>query len=312
MFTKDGRIFLKNRKNLKTKLKSFQRRTNSKVYWFHAASVGELEQCKAVIEVIRGGSSNSIIIQSVYSSSVTDQHLESPLFDFVFYLPLDFFWAYDSLFQTFQPNAVMIAAWDTWFNFLRKAKQYNSKTFLICATIHSHSSRLLFPFSLLTKKIFSYIDFVLPANELFQKEFERIIPKEKIGIFADSRFDAVIQKIEKRKSQPPLPKTSQKIIILASTYKEDEDLLLPILPKLLKEFTVWVFPHKLEEKNLKRIQENLKKLNLVYVLYSNVNFEHVQNLVLFDKLGILAHAYEKGFYTYVGGALHNRVHNVIE
>lgn len=312
LLSKNGRTFLKNRQGTYKKLLSFQKKASSRVFWFHAASVGELEQCKAVIQVIRLKEPNSTVIQSVYSSSVASKHLDSPLFDFTFYLPLDFFWAYDKFFQKLQPNFLIIAAWDTWFNLLRKAKKYHCKIFLICATIHSNSKRLQFPFSLFTRKIFSYIDFVLPANELFREQFQRLIAKDKIGISADSRFDSVIQKIEKRTSPPPLPLSIQKIIIFASTYQEDEDLLFPLLPILLQEFTVWLFPHKVEEKNLKRIQRNLEKLNCHYILYSDTNFEHVQKLVLFDKLGILAHAYEKGFYTYVGGALHNRVHNVIE
>jgi len=36
------------------------------------------------------------------------------------------------------------------------------------------------------------------------------------------------------------------------------------------------------------------------------------DIVLFDVLGVLAFAYAKAGIAYVGGAVHNRVHNVIE
>ncbi len=77
-------------------------------------------------------------------------------------------------------------------------------------------------------------------------------------------------------------------------------------------FNIWIFPHIIDEKNLFQTQTQLQKYKLNFELYSKLNFENVQDLVLFDKLGILAYAYEKGFYAYVGGAIHNRVHNVIE
>ncbi len=210
LISKDGNKFLYNRNSSLKKLSSFQRNSNSKLYWFHAASVGELEQCKAIAKMIRIKEPNSQIIQSVYSSSVTTKHLDSSLFDFTFYLPLDFFWSYYKLFQTFKPNYLIIAAWDTWLNLLRTAKIYNVKTFLVCATINPNSGRLKFPFRLFTKKIFSYLDFILPSDKIFESTFEKIIPKYKIGICADSRFDSVIQKIKEQSAFPILPKVNKK------------------------------------------------------------------------------------------------------
>lgn len=69
------------------------------VIWLHAASVGELDQARALTETIRKKRKDVFIIQSVFSSSVKETTFSDPLADVYFYLPLDLPHAYDSIFQ---------------------------------------------------------------------------------------------------------------------------------------------------------------------------------------------------------------------
>jgi len=313
-FSKQAREFLDKRKQSLKNLKKFHKKNDSPLYWLHASSVGELEQCKAIAKVIKAQEPNSQIVQSVFSISVNDKHLTSDLFDFSFYLPLDFFWSYEPYFRIFRPKTLVLTAWDSWLHLLLTAKRYNTKTYLVCASIHENSGRLSFFGKILSRIIFSYLDGLMPSSQILIPHFQKIIDKSKIGPPADSRFDSVIDKIQLRNQKPFLPK-AQKIIIFASTYKQDEEVFFSLINNFpIEGFSIWIFPHKVNLENIQRIEKKLKSMNLHYLLYSSLleNPDLHEKICLFDKVGILAYAYEFGFYTYVGGGMHHRVHNVIE
>jgi 3-deoxy-D-manno-octulosonic-acid transferase len=314
-FSSNAKLFWKKRKDSLERLKTFKKQNDASLYWLHASSVGELDQCKSIAKVIRAKEPKSQIIQSVFSNSVTDSQLTNPLFDFAFHLPLDFPGAYNFYFQTFRPKVLIVTAWDTWPILFATAHKFNVKTFLVCASLHSRSGRLRFPGRLFAKKAFSYLDGIMPSSDILRPLFTKITQESKIGPSADSRFDAVIEKIESRPQPPILPKVDSRVLIFASTYEFDEDMIFPYLYNFTQSgYQIWIFPHKVDSANIERISERLKSLQLNFSLYSKIEEikDRKVNIVLFDKIGILAHAYEFGYYAYVGGAFHHRVHNVTE
>ena len=148
-------------------------------------------------------------------------------------------------------------------------------------------------------------------------EFIRLT-ENKIPVYAlgDTRVDSVIQKIENRGSvADPLKKllpAHERAVILASTYPVCDEVLIPIIPDILNSNrSVWIFPHHINKNRIEEIKENLAKHNISYSLFSEIE-QQFEKVILFDKLGILAFAYEHGEIAYVGGAIHNRVHNVLE
>jgi 3-deoxy-D-manno-octulosonic-acid transferase len=283
---------------------------HSKLIWLHASSVGELDQAKAIAKCIREKEPTTKIVVSVFSASVKPRQWESPFFDAGFYLPLDKRSEYKKYWELLKPNTLVILAWDTWPNLVYFAKQNGTKVYLACGSIHEGSSRLRFPQLFLTKKILRMMDGISPSNPERIPLFQKLAPNVPIHSAGDSRFDSVIDKIESRKVSPKLPDSPQKVIILASTYSDCEKILFPALSNILKDgFQIWIFPHKVEEKRILEIEESLKNIQLKSERYSN---GVSSNIILFDKLGILAFAYEKAHYTYVGGAFHHRVHNVLE
>ena len=140
----------------------------------------------------------------------------------------------------------------------------------------------------------------------------------KIISYSDSRFDSVVDKI---KSKTPNEKftefvksyTHKKILLLASTYSECEKILFPKLREILDlGYSVWIFPHKIDKPRIDEINNHLHAEVLSYSLYSTVKNPCKDRIVLFDVLGILAFAYFHGSLAYIGGAVHNKVHNVLE
>lgn len=318
VFSKKAKIFLDRRKTDRKKISELRQDfTNKRVIWLHAASVGELDQCKALIGVIRKNEPETIVVQSVFSESVKDENLQSLDVFLAFRLPLDFYFAYDYIFKKFKPEMVILMAWDSWPNLILSAKRFHSKIFLFCASLNKSSGRSSFFMKSLTESVFRKLDAISASSEYFLPEFSALI-KDNVKIYAlgDTRVDSVIRKIETKDSKADpvkrlLPLT-KKTIILASTYSACEEAIIPKIQDLLeKDINVWIFPHHIGEKRIREISDLLAANRISFSIFSEIE-KKAERVVLFDKLGILAYAYEHAELAYVGGAIHNRVHNVLE
>lgn len=314
LFIPKIKSFIKKEKSLNSILElSF---STKKVYWLHGASVGELDQCKSLARVIREKEPDVFILQSVFSESVSEKNLADPSINAFFFLPLDFPNSYDKIFLKFQPSALFLAAWDTWPNLLISANKFNCKSYLFCATMNENSGRNKGLARLLSRKTFPLLSGISPTHKIYEKVFLDLSSKKvPIHTCGDSRFDSVVEKIKSNQILPDfqkkIPNTLPQLLILGSTYEACDLIWFPILQDLLNQgIHIWIFPHKIDEKRISFIIQQLQKLNLSYSLYSGS--EQISNLCIFDAIGLLAYAYQYASFVYVGGALHNRVHNVIE
>jgi 3-deoxy-D-manno-octulosonic-acid transferase len=313
-FSSKGQKFINQRK--KTQFIVPSQFHLKKVIWLHGASVGELDQCKAIAKVIKEEIPECFILQSVFSSSVSEKNLISKYIDFSFYLPLDFEDNYEIIFKTFSPQILIIAAWDIWPNLVFTAKKKSCKVYLSCGTIHSGSGRLKNKFMRnLTSATLNLLDGISPANQSRELIFKELTTNVEIFTCGDSRFDSVSEKIESKESNNNIFENLeyQKVLILASTYTECEDIIFPVLDNIISEdYTIWIFPHKIDSVRINNIINKLIEYKYNYQIYSDVQTKSNSKIILFDKYGILAYAYEKARICYVGGGFHNRIHNTIE
>ncbi|TGL72311.1 3-deoxy-D-manno-octulosonic acid transferase [Leptospira jelokensis] len=292
------------------------------VIWFHSASVGELDQAKALAQTIRRHRKNVFIIQSVFSSSVKESAFFDPLADAYFYLPFDLPFSYNKIFHLFRPKFLFIMAWDTWPNLLKKANQFGTKTYLCCASLSQQSSRKNPFVKLLTKSSFRYLSGIYPSHELMAKEFEGLVAEgTDFRVLGDTRFESVLNKLETGSPNPLFTEfvkresdTIQKIkpIILGSTYPVCESYFLSYLANANDQNKYWIFPHKWEPKRMAEFQMKLIPYGTVGVFSEMKANAPLPQFLLFDLLGILAFAYQYGSFAYVGGAFHHRIHNTIE
>ncbi len=312
-FSKKLNDFLEIREVEKEKYKNFT--TPKKTIWLHSASVGELDQAKAVAQVIKKYEKETFILQTVFSNSVTEKNFDFENTDLTIRLPLDFQGSYDWILKIFQPSSIIFFAWDTWPNLIYQAKKENVKIYLNSATWDKNSSRIKFSFF---KKLFSNFDGISPVKKEMEKSFKEFsLNKPKVVSCGDSRFDSVSKKIISKKTNLEFEEKIRileysKLLILASTYSECEKIIFPNLEKIISlGFKIWIFPHKIEKSRIEEIKSNLKNFSIG--IYSDLKKEDKdKQIILFDVLGVLAYSYQFASLAYVGGAIHNKVHNVLE
>ncbi|WP_032923554.1 3-deoxy-D-manno-octulosonic acid transferase [Leptospira santarosai] len=288
--------------------------------WLHAASVGELDQCKALALEFRKNDPSAFLIQSVFSESVRDSQLEAFPADETFHLPIDSPFGYDWIFSRFHPKILVLMAWDTWPNLILSAKKFGTKIVLGSAVIGKRKKGFT---RSLTKAVFSRLDGIFPSHESFYDTFRSLVPIEvPVKVLGDTRFDIVLKKIEDNRKIFKKPKNYKysKIILFASTYEPCEKLIVSLYelirsknPHLLNEIAFWIFPHKTSPDRITSIEYGLQNANIPYQTWTSAPFETMSaQTIIFDVLGVLAFAYQAADFAYVGGALHNRVHNVLE
>lgn len=314
-------LFFRSRQNSIYKLNELHRSwqeegSKGKLFWFHAASAGELDQIRAIIREIRPKNKAAKIIVSVFSLSV--KNLKSINCDLSVYLPLDVPWRWSLLDPDFSVDVFATSTWDVFPNLLRKLSQRNTACFLINAALPADSSRLTHAWFF--RNHYRDLTGIFAVDEENAKRFRKLYsgPVETAG---DSRYDTVMYRLQKAslpKEKKAALKTKNHVFILASTYSACDHEIFPWLSQWLndyKNFEVWIFPHHIDEQRLSETESELSRLSVSSVRFSQLVKNPAKKrprAVVVDEMGILAFAYSFADLCYVGGAFHNRVHNTAE
>ena len=92
---------------------------NDKVVWFHAASMGEFEQAKPVIEDIKARSNNIKIVCSFYSPSGYVNQKNYEYADSVCYMLFDSISNANLFIEKISPEVAVFIRYDIWRNHLK-------------------------------------------------------------------------------------------------------------------------------------------------------------------------------------------------
>jgi len=325
LFNKKIFQHLKNQKKLSKKL--IKRindldRIKIKVLMFHAASAGEFEQLKPILKNINR--KKYFIIQTFTSSTIYEKEKNNELCDFSCYHPYDLWWKSLSFFYKIKPDIYIITRHDLWPWHILFASMFKSKIFYINANIHLKSiwlNILVKPFS---KFIFKHITKCLVPSDNIAILAKKIIQEDKIIITGDTRFDQIINRYEKNKNKKYLPDDFLKSfnIIFGSYDSYDEKLILnsmftnyPNGSEYLKEINhkILLVPHEINKQNINKTFNKLHEKNFKPILFSNINnWDDTYNVLIIDKVGILADLYKYASLAYVGSGFSRGVHSVIE
>jgi len=326
LFNKKIYIYLKNKDstiNNAVDVLSKINRTNKKVLIFHAASAGEFEQLKPILKQINR--KRYFILQTFSSPTIFNAACNNPLFDICCYHPPDIIWQSYSFFKKINPDAYIVTRHDVWPSHLLITNKLDIKSYYINANIHKKSiwnKKLFIPMS---KIIFNNLDLCLVPSERIQNNFMKIISKHKIHITGDSRFDQILNRKNQNKDTAYLPNYYENSfnIIFGSYDEYDTPLMLESLidyyphgRESLKKnnHRVILVPHEIDMKDIQKTIKKLKNNHFKSILYSELNssFSEEYNVLIVDKVGILAELYRYTHLAYVGSGFNDGVHSVIE
>lgn len=291
---------------------------NHKRIWFHSSSMGEFEQAKPIIAELKNRYPDIQIVVSFFSPSGYEHSLSYKLANVITYIPFDSFSNAREFVQIVSPDAAVLMRYDIWPNHLWELKSRNTPILIANATLRKKISHVVPVIKHFISSLYNEIDYISVVSEKDKNNFDALgLKHPRIEIIGDTRYDQVMQRsIESKMRQLIDSKIyfNKKVLVVGSSWMEDEERLLPAMVKLFSEFSqllVILVPHEPTEDNLDLIEKELNGIA------SSIRFSYLhqysdEKVILVDSVGILMGLYQYAQVAYVGGGFGSGVHNILE
>jgi 3-deoxy-D-manno-octulosonic-acid transferase len=139
----------------------------------------------------------------------------------------------------------------------------------------------------------------------------------RITAIGDTRYDQVSIRSTDARKRHILPDSvigGKKVIVLGSSWPEDEEVILPAVTRLLHEMPdalCIVVPHEPTEEHIEGLEKDLRPATTL-LRFSALNEYNGERVLLVDSVGVLLILYAHARLAYVGGSFKQGVHNVLE
>lgn len=280
--------------------------------WFHFASLGEFEQGRSVMEQIKQRFPSEKIIVTFFSPSGYEIRKNTPLADFVFYLPADTSKNARKFLDILNPKFAIFTKYEYWYHYFNELNKRNIRLLMISAIFRE--DQIFFKqyggfFRSILKKV-SY--FFTQNNE--SVNMLKWIGITKAGLAGDTRFDRVVELPKQHKEILPALHFSKdsNVLVAGSTWPEDEILLKELLEKH-KDLKAIIAPHEIHDDHINALQKMFPNAMLFskYDTYTDQQ-KTVSRELIIDNIGMLSSLYYYGRIAYIGGGFGAGIHNTLE
>lgn len=309
-FHAKARKFKEGRKNWKSILVENFKDQKADVVWFHAASLGEFEQGRPVMEALKRERPETKIFLTFFSPSGYEIRKNYENADWVFYLPLDSPNNAEFLIKTINPKLAVFIKYEFWYYYLRELKTRGIPTLLISCIFRSNqiyfksNGRFFLP-------ILRGIDHYFMQDEESQL-LAKQIAIDQATVVGDTRFDRVIEIAQKAKEIPVIErfKGQNRLMILGSTWPSDIRQLTSFIEEYQDKMKFAIAPHNIGKTDIEAL---LKILPTAVKFSDSENAElDASRIMIIDNMGMLSSLYRYGDFAFIGGAFRGALHNTLE
>ncbi len=300
--------WIQGRKNTESKLSNFNPE-NKKVIWFHCASLGEFEQGRPLIEKTRKTYHNHQILLTFFSPSGYEIRKNYEYVDLVTYLPLDTKSAVVSFVQKIKPELFIVVKYEYWYHLIQTLQKSNIPIILISAIFDKKQIFFKSYGGFFRKMLFQYHQIFI--QNLHSFELLKTIGLTNMDIAGDTRVDRVSSIAEEEFNDSKINTfvTQSPIIICGSTWQQDESLISEIINRNLFDAKWIIIPHEIQAENINFLK---KKIKLKSSIYSESEDHKESDVLIIDKIGLLAYIYRYANIVYIGGGFGKGIHNTLE
>lgn len=280
--------------------------------WFHAASLGEFEQGRPLIEHLRETHPEYKILLTFFSPSGYEVRKNYEGADIICYLPLDTIRNARRFLRAVKPVMAFFIKYEFWYNYLHILQHRGVPTYSV--------SSIFRPDQIFFQWYGRQYGRVLKCfTHFFVQNMESKALLSKLGItdvdvVGDTRFDRVLQIKEASKQLPIVEQFTahaQKVFVAGSSWLPDEEIFIRYFD-VHKDWKVIIAPHVISDEHLSQIFELLKGRRVVrYTEATEKNVKDAEVLII-DCFGLLSSIYHYGTVSYVGGGFGVGIHNVLE
>lgn len=297
---------------------------NAKYIWFHAASLGEFEQGRPLMERIRKDYPQYKILLTFYSPSGYEVRKNYEGADIICYMPVDTRLNAIRFLRLVRPVMAFFIKYEFWSNFLHILKHRNIPTYSVSSIFRE--DQVFFKWYGR-----SYAGVLKCFTRFFVQNEESKRLLEGIGITAvdvvgDTRFDRVLQIKEAAKQLPiceafrtgvassqsaDVPHHDFKVFVAGSSWPPDENIFIPFFNEH-KDWHLLIAPHVIAEEHLKLILSLIKGKKVVRYTQTTPEEAAEADVLIIDCFGLLSSMYNYGDVAYIGGGFGVGIHNTLE
>ena len=321
---------------------------DDKYVWFHAASLGEFEQGRPIMERLRKEHPEYKILLTFFSPSGYEVRKNYEGADIICYLPIDTPFNARRFLRTVRPVMAFFIKYEFWYNYLHILKHRGIPTYSV-SSIFRDGQIFFCWYGKQYGKVLKCFTHFFVQNEK-SRELLASIGITNVSISGDTRFDRVLEIKELAKkleiveafvdsfrsagvqecrsadntssannlstcqlvnsSTNTSNSPTKKVFVAGSSWQPDEEIFI----KYFNEHPDWkliIAPHVIGESHLQQI---MKQLDMPVVRYTQTTPEEARNArcLIIDCFGLLSSIYNYGTVSYVGGGFGVGIHNVLE
>lgn len=283
---------------------------HAKYVWVHAASLGEFEQGRPLIERIRRDHPEYKILLTFFSPSGYEVRKDYKGADIVTYLPIDTIANALRFLRLVRPVMAFFIKYEFWYNYLHILQHRGVPVYSVSSIFRP--GQIFFRWY---GKKYSHVLRCITHFFVQNEESKRLLGS--IGIYnvdvvGDTRFDRVLAIKEQAKQLPIVEafKQQHNVFVAGSSWPPDEEIFIQFVNEH-RDWKLIIAPHVIGENHLQNI---IKALSLKTVRYTQTTPEEAAgaDCLIIDCFGLLSSVYHYGEVAYIGGGFGVGIHNVLE
>ncbi len=290
------------------------RQEGDRYLWFHAASLGEFEQGRPLIEKIRELHPQYKILLTFFSPSGYEVRKDYQGADICCYLPFDTMLNAKKFIRIAKPEMAFFIKYEFWQNYLSELHRRNIPTYSVASIFRPN-------------QIFfrwyghKYRNVLKCFTHLFVQNQQSVSLLNRLGIecatvVGDTRMDRVLQICEAAKTLPLCEafchdlSANNHVLVAGSSWQPDEDILIDYFNNHSEQRLI-LAPHVVSEAHLAEIESKLRR---PAIRYSKATADSVAqaHCLIIDCYGLLSSIYRYATIAYIGGGFGAGIHNVPE
>ena len=291
-------------------------KASDRVVWFHAASLGEFEQGRPLMERLGKEHPEYKILLTFFSPSGYEVRKNYEGADLVCYIPFDTPGNVYSFIRYAHPEIAVFIKYEFWTNFLTTLHKRGTKVYSVSSIFRDD------------QHFFKWYGCIKPLKQfdhLFvqNQHSKNILANHGITcttVVGDTRLDRVI---DIKNAASPLPIVERfagdaPCFIAGSSWGPDEEIYIPYFAQH-KDWRLIIAPHVISESHLKDIERLLADNGIRSLRYttleaspSSVPQDTSGTALIVNCFGKLSSIYRYGKVALVGGGFGVGIHNVPE
>lgn len=285
----------------------------AKYVWFHAASLGEFEQGRPLMELLRKNHPEYKILLTFFSPSGYEVRKNYQGADIICYLPIDTIGNSRKFLRTIRPCMAFFIKYEFWYNYLHILKHRNVPVYSVSSIFREDQIFFKWYGCQYAYVLKCFSRFFVQNKE--SKDLLATIGITNVDVVGDTRFDRVLQIKEQAKQLPVVEAFVRgdspcKVFVAGSSWPPDEDIFINFFNEH-KDWKLIIAPHVIGEDHLTQILSKLKRNTIRYTQATPESAAKAECLIV-DCFGLLSSIYHYGDVAYVGGGFGVGIHNVLE